>query len=280
MHLRRSRRFVERARRRVHQELPYIATDDVVIGRNVRFGCNVRFECDSVRIGDGTAIRDNVTFEATHVAIGNYATIYDNCFFPGPGALTVGHNFWLGTGAIVDSKGGTVIGDHVGIGAGSQLWTHMTFGDTLYGSRWDRVGDLTVDDDVWFVGHCLVGPIHAGPRSLAMLGAVVTRNMEADHTYAGAPAVDVTEKFGPTFEIRPVEERLRLLNQRLDQLLPDRDERRQVLVVSDESDATDPDHLVLNVESRTYTANGHPLEQAVIRGLHPTAKFVPRRADT
>ena len=39
----------------------------------------------------------------------------------------------------------------------------MTFGDTLYGSRWDSVGELSVGDDVWFVGHCLVGPIHAGP---------------------------------------------------------------------------------------------------------------------
>jgi hypothetical protein len=193
--------------------------------------------------------------------------------------LTVGHNFWLGTGAIVDSKGGTMIGDNVGIGAGSQLWTHIRFGDTLYGSRWDRVGDLTVDDDVWFVGHCLVGPIRAGPRSLALLGSVVTRNMEADHTYAGAPAVDVTQKFGPTFEIKPVAERLRLLNQRLDELLPDRDQRRQVLAVSDESGAADPERLVLNVESRTYTANGHPLEHVVLRGLLPTAKFVPRRTE-
>ena len=89
----------------------------MVIGRNVEFGSNVRFDCERVRIGDGASIRDNVIFEASDVTIGNYATIFDNCFFPGPGTLVVGHNFWLGTGAIVDSQGGTVIGDNVGIGA-------------------------------------------------------------------------------------------------------------------------------------------------------------------
>ena len=80
-----------------------------------------------------------------------------------------------------------------------------------------------------------------------MLGSVVTRDMAADRTYAGAPANDVTEKFGAPFEIRPVEERLRMLNERLDKLLPNQNDRRRVLAVSGESSAGDPDCLLLNV---------------------------------
>jgi len=54
--------------------------------------------------------------------IRDFATIYPGCFFPGLGNLTIGHNFWLGANSIIDSQGGTTVGNNVGIGAYRQLW--------------------------------------------------------------------------------------------------------------------------------------------------------------
>ena len=49
--------------------------------------------------------KDNVTIQASEFEIGNFGTIYDYCFFPGPGRLRIGHNFWIGTSSLVDSLG-------------------------------------------------------------------------------------------------------------------------------------------------------------------------------
>lgn len=114
---------------------PYFASEDVSIGRFVSIGRNVRFHCETVRIGDGVVIQDDVVIDATHFEIGDYGTIYRGCFFPGPGELRMGHNVWIGTRSIVDAQGNTSIGNNVGIGPHSQLWSHMVFGDTLQGCR-------------------------------------------------------------------------------------------------------------------------------------------------
>lgn len=238
----------------------------------------MRFDCQTVRIGNGTTFHNDIHVKGSHFEIGNYGTIYDGCFFAG-GSYRIGHNFWLGHGAIIDGAGGTTIGDNVGIGAQSQLWTHIAFGDTLQGCRFHGSKQLVIGNDVWFVGHCLVSPITAGDRSVAMLGSVVVKDMEPDRTYAGSPATDQTDKFGPQFERRGVNERVNDLNARLDALLPNVRDRALVKVATNESEAhlsTLPNTLVLNVENRTYLAVDHPLEYEVIRELQPAAKFTPR----
>lgn len=259
---------------------PRFASNDVVVGQGVRFGRNVVFHSQRVRIGDGVVIGDNVRVDASTFEIGDFGTIYDGCFFPGPGELRIGHNFWLGSGSIVDAKGGTTIGNNVGVGAQSQLWTHMVFGDVLYGCRFHAAKPLVVEDDAWLVGHCLVSPVRIGARSLAMLGSVVTRDMLADRCYAGVPAADITEKVGPQFAVRDVAERASMLAQRLDAFARERDAsvRRRLRIATAPEEAVagdDADGITFNVATRTYTKRGTPLEREVIRYLLPDAKFVP-----
>lgn len=267
-----------RLRRRAIPTIPYFLTDDVQIGRNVTFGAHVRFNCQTVRIGAGTTFHNDVEVNATHFEIGNYGAIYDGAHFGG-GTIRIGHNFWLGHQAMVDGNGGTTIGDNVGVGAHSQLWTHILFGDTLQGCRFHGSKPLVIGNDVWFVGHCLVSPITAADWSMAMLGSVVVKDMEANRVYAGSPAADQTDRFGPQFKERDLKDRVNDLNARLDRLLPDLTQRALVKVATDESwpDLIGlPNTLVLNVESRTYFDNAHPLEYPVIRELLPAAKFTPR----
>lgn len=283
----RLRQIVSRVGRRITGRGPHFATTDVRVGRGVSFGRDVVFNSRRVRIGDGVVIEDDVRVDAEDFEIGDYGTIYAGCFFPGPGTLHIGHNFWMGRGAVVDAMGGTTIGDNVCVGVGAQLWTHMQFGDVLYGCRFHAVQPVAVGNDAWLGSGTLIAPVDVGPRSLALAGAVVTRPMLADRCYAGLPAADVTDKLGPPFTIRPVQERAAMLEARLDEFarrMGDASTRARLRVVAEPGAGRPPtgsfpkDAIIFNVADRTYTKRGSALEAAVMRYLLPDAKFTPANA--
>jgi acetyltransferase-like isoleucine patch superfamily enzyme len=254
--------------------------DDVVIGRGVRFGRNVEIRSRRVRIGDEVHIGDDVRIDSGTFEIGDYGTIYRGSFFPGPGDLVIGHNFWLGTGSIVDSKGGTTIGNNVGVGAQSQLWTHMIYGDVMAGCRFHTAKPLRIGDDAWLVGHCLVSPVTIGERALILLGSVLTRDVPPDRTFGGVPAADVTERFGPQFNLTAREERERYMRERLQAFAQKnriRDVERHLAIVgsAEELRQAPPDVTAFDVVSRTYTKRATRLEVKFMRFLLPEAKFVP-----
>lgn len=272
------KQFLSRAARKTLGAVsaPVFRTEDVQVGSGVKFGRNVVFNCDRVRIGDGTVIGDDVVFDASDVQIGDFATIYRRCHFPGPGTLVIGHNFWLGDGCIVDSQGGTTIGNNVGVGAQSQLWTHMKFGDVMMGCRFHSAAPLVVEDDAWLVGHCLISPVRIGARAVAMLGSVVTRDLESDRTYAGVPAKDMTHVFGPQFEATTPDQRRAWLESRLAELAKKHELPSSAIVLSrSEAASVNGKDVILNVADRTYVKQGTPQERRLLRLLLPDAKFLP-----
>jgi acetyltransferase-like isoleucine patch superfamily enzyme len=177
--------------------------DKTIIGENVVLGPN----CKKITIGFGCFIGRDIYIDVEELTIGDYTTIHHGAIVHGI-KTAIGHNCWFGHYTIIDSLGGnTVIHNNVGVGAHSQLWSHMKFGDTLAGCRWNSSGSLVLEDDVWLVGHSIVGPIHAKSRAMLMTGGVATRNMEENRIYAGSPASDITEKLGQQFTDVSLEER-------------------------------------------------------------------------
>lgn len=258
---------------------PFFATSDVKIGRHVSFGRNVSFHCERVRIGDGVVFHDNISIHARHFEIGDYGTIYSYCFFPG-GRVKIGHNYWMGYGSLVDGRGGTRIGNNVCAGTHSQFWTHMIFGDVMYGSRFHSIKELVIEDDVWFSGQCLVSPIHAGARSVAMLGSVITKNMQPDRIYAGVPATDITEKGGPPYNATSIEDRVKYMKAQLGDFartrgITDIDRHAKIVTSSAELPSSSENTTVFNVADRTYSKTGSALENKLMRFLLPEAKFIP-----
>jgi len=269
--------------KKVHHTLlgkPYFASKDVRIGRHVQFGRNVVFNCKKVIIGDGVIFQDNITVNSDVFEIGDYGTIYKDCFFPGPGEIHIGHNFWLGISSIVDSQGGTYIGNNVGIGPHSQVWTHMIYGDVMYGCRFHSRKQIVIEDDVWLVGHCLVSPVKIGSRSLAMLGSLIIRDMEADHCYAGSPASDITDKIGSQFKLTSITERISYLESRFEEfglrydVVPIKNYVK-IVTSMEEMVNINKDITIFNVRNRTYTKRSTQLEYRIIRFLLPEAKFIP-----
>lgn len=274
---------------RLHEKIfdcaakPFFITDDVNIGKGGSIGRNVKFHCKKVIIGDGVHIGDDVTFDCENLMIGDFATIYPKCFFPGPGNLVIGHNFWLGTQSIIDSQGNTSIGNNVGIGAQSQLWTHMKYGDVAAGCRFHSKRELIIEDDVWLVGHILVSPVRIGARSLVMLGSVVTSDIPADCIFAGHPAVNMTPKFGSQFRDTSNEERHQYVTELINEIASREtitDIWSRVKLVNSFTSDHNSDELVINITERTYLKRGNEFERFIIRSLLPNAKYLPSKHDT
>ena len=167
------------------------------IGKNVVLGPS----CKNINIGYGCYLGNDIYIDVEVLHIKDYTSIHHGSIIHGIKTF-IGFNCWIGHYTIIDSLGGqTELGNNVGVGAHSQLWSHMKFGDVLAGCRWHSTGRLKLDDDVWLVGRSIVGPIHAESKSMLMTGGVAVKNMKSNHIYAGNPARDMTDKFGTQFEL-------------------------------------------------------------------------------
>jgi len=244
--------------------------------RNVRIGKNVRIDVEDLTIGDGVYIGDNVVIEGPKVSIGDYTMVRENTTIGGRAETSIGMCCWIGPGCILNATETLTIGNGVGAGAHSQFWTHMRFGDTLQGCRWDSEKAMVIEDDVWFVGHCLVSPIHAKARSLAMLGSVIVRDMEADRTYAGFPAKDATAQFGPQFVNVPVDEKYARLQAKLNEFKASGHHAEQIEIVTKWPEAMDDGISYFNVATREYTERLSDVEIAFMLHLLVPIKFYPR----
>tara|TARA_R110000744_G_scaffold11217_4_gene34260 strand:- start:8044 stop:8838 length:795 start_codon:yes stop_codon:yes gene_type:complete len=231
---------------------------------------------ENIFIGDNTYIGHNVQIICDNFKIGDYGKIHHDTNIHGYKPCSIGHNAWVGQFCIIDSIGGTTIGNNCGIGAHSQLWSHMKYGDTMEGCQFLSESPLEVGSDVWFVGHCIVSPVKVEDKSMAFVGSVITKNMKKNHVYAGSPAKDITDKIGNQFKKRSVNEKYDLMVKYLEQFEKQiGSKNHDILIVKRQDDFVD-NKSCFSVSDRTYTKNLAELEQRFIRFLLPEkAKFTP-----
>ena len=225
-------------------------------------------------IGDYTYIGDDVQIICDDFQIGDYAKIQHHTNIHGYQPCHIGHNAWIGQYSIIDSIGGCEIGHNCGIGAHSQLWSHIRFGDTLEGCRFDSRKSLSIGHDVWFVGHCIVSPIRAEDRSMAMVGSVITKDMAYNEIYAGSPAKSLSDRIGYQFEPQSLETKMVKMQTHLRESGLDPSRLR---IVPTEADMGQEEGIsYFAVDTRRYRKWGHEAEVAFMRYLLPTrAKFIP-----
>lgn len=227
-----------------------------------------------IKIGDHCYIGENVQILCDNFELGDYSKIHHNTNIHGYKPCKIGHNAWIGQYCIIDTIGGTTIGNNCGIGAHSQLWSHMKYGDTLEGCKFLSEAPLNIGNDVWFVGHCIVSPITAEDKSMAMVGSVITKNMEMNQVYAGTPAKDITDKIGRPFNQVPTSIKFKKLN---NYLVYSKCCNSSIKIVKSIEDFNLNDKIsYFDVSSRTYTKKNLPEEIKFMKFLLPEkAKFIP-----
>lgn len=228
-------------------------------------------ELDDLYIGDYCYIGKDVQIICDSFHLGDYGKLHHHTNVHGK-SVHIGHNAWIGQYTIIDGLGGTSIGNNCGIGAHSQLWSHMRYGDTLEGCRFDTISELIVGNDVWFVGHCIVSPIYAADKSMALVGSVITRNMEKNHIYAGSPAKDITDKFGPQFSEVTIDQKM----EKLTSYWKECGSPANICIVESLDAIRDDGRSYFDVSTRQYTKMLSDEECAFMQYLLPTrAKFTP-----
>ncbi len=259
----------------------FIEADEVKIGINVEIGEGTKIigpdgKAKFVEIGDNVYLDRDIFIMTPEFRIGDYSKIYKNTRISGYKPCHIGHNFWCDQNTILNCTDELIIGNNVGIGAYSQLWTHIKFGDILEGCRFNSTKPMHIEDDVWFVGHCIVSPIHAKKKSMALVGSVVVKNMEENHIYAGSPAVDVTSKMGNQFIERSVEEKYEMMKNKLEEFLNlNKPKENSIKIITDDSEIKDNSITYFNVSNRRYTKRRTELEILFMKYLLPLYKFIP-----
>lgn len=262
-------------------------TRDSIDIENLRIGENVVIHptvvirgvngpAKNVELGDNVYIGENVQIICDDIKIGDYSKIHHHTNIHGYRPCRIGHNAWIGQYCIIDTIGGTTIGNNCGIGAHSQLWSHIKYGDTLEGCRFLSDEPLQIGDDVWFVGHCIVSPVKAADKSMALVGSVITRDMEENHIYAGTPAKDITGKIGGQFAEVTVEEKYKKMIQHLEAFEKQVGTKDHEILIVRSQQGFEPNKSCFSVSDRIYNKRLTVLEQAFMRFLLPEkGKFIP-----
>lgn len=257
-----------------------INAHDVQIGEGVTIEAGVVITgkhgpAQRVIIGDHAYIGRGTRIMVPEFRLGHYSKLHAYSFCHGRLPLQIGRNCWIGGNVVLDSMGGLDIDDGVGIGAQSQVWTHIQFGDVVEGCRFYNHTYMHVGRDVWFVGSCLVSPVAVGERSMALLGSVITRDMLPNHVYGGVPARDVTDRLGPQFEARTVGQKAAALRERIavwERMYPEYRDRLRVVEAAE--DIVEDGRTYFDVSRRVYTRRYTPAEVQFLRQNVPLVKFV------
>jgi acetyltransferase-like isoleucine patch superfamily enzyme len=256
-----------------------ILADSIELGKNVTISPTaiirgVNGNANTVKIGDNTYIGDNVQIIVDHFEIGDYCKVHHHTNMHGYLPLKIGHNAWIGQYTIIDSIGGTTIGNNCGIGSHSQLWSHIRYGDDLEGCNYNSSKSLKIGNDCWFVGHCIVSPITAYDKSMALVGSVIVKDMEENHIYGGSPAKDLTGKIPSQFRQVSIDEKY----EKLLKYYQEFGSPSSIRIIKDDSEELDEAISYFNVSTRTYTKNLTQEEIDFMRFLLPIrAKFTPKK---
>lgn len=184
--------------------------DYVHIQRNCRFR-SLNGPADKIIIGDCSFIGHDTNVLVPAINLGDYVTIHNNSLIYGFKPCTLGHNCWIGQNCILNSNETLKIGNNVGIGAYSQVWTHVYFGELLEGCQIFNVSPTIIEDDVWLIGHCIVSPgLSIGKKAIVLGGSMVTSTIAAGTVYGGTPAKDLTDRF-PKRKIPSLHEKFEMM---------------------------------------------------------------------
>lgn len=254
--------------------LPYLEVDadEIIIGEGVWMSPNIEIGMVGKPV-HRFVVGDHSRLYAGQIAsrnfeCGDYTTIHEGVWAYGRQDIVIGHNCWFGKRCTLDAEGGVRIGNGLGAGQDTHMWSHIRHGDTLIGNRWLKFGEFVTGDDVWLTGRCTSAPAEHADRSMAMVEANLTKGMPENTIWGGNPAKDLTERLGPPFVERSLADRLIDFNERLDAFQA---EYRDVdlLELHDLADNFD-------LDDRTYQKTNSELEVRLMRFLLPEAKFTPR----
>jgi len=160
------------------------------IGRQVKIHPTARLEAEELSIGDFTQIGANVHIHGAKVEIGRDAWIANNVLIGGGraemGSLRTGDFLHLGIRSMINIADKVVIGDEVGIGIESKLYTHGAYLNEYEGFPYS-VGRITIGNRVWIPNAIILPDVDIGDDIVIGAQSLVNGDIPSGCFAAGSP---------------------------------------------------------------------------------------------
>lgn len=160
-----------------------------------------RIDCDEFVAGEGTIVRAGAEIYGRRVILGRESFIDEYAVIGGgsamAGTLQTGDWFHMGMFAQVNTARDVTVGDEVGLGIGTRIFTHGA-----YLSEWDGFpavfAPVMLGSHVWAPQATILPGVRVGDHTVIAAGSVVAGDLPAGVLAAGTPAKVVRENAYPS----------------------------------------------------------------------------------
>jgi len=126
-------------------------------------------------------------------SIGPGTVIYRGLEVRYPKNLIIGANCSIGDHAILDARGGLIIGDRVNISSQVMIWSRQHDWRALDFATQDRA--VVIESYTWLSARSIILPgVVVGEGGVVAAGAVVSRDVDPYSVVAGVPALVVADR--------------------------------------------------------------------------------------
>jgi acetyltransferase-like isoleucine patch superfamily enzyme len=195
-----------------------ISRSVLMTGGKLRFGADCRVSHDStfritgqMTLGPGCRFGSENTIEGRTVTIGRelwtgpQVRIGGGSCFEVQSSFVAGYWLHLGMRVFVNTARPVTIGNEVGVGSGSAIFTHGAYQSALDGYP-VSFAPVEIGDKCWIPGAVINPGVTVGAGAVIGVGSVVTKDMPAGCLAAGVPCKVIRENAFPR-ELSPEERR-------------------------------------------------------------------------
>jgi len=167
----------------------FLKINNAKIGKNTYVSFSSRIVArNKIVIGNDCVIKSRVKMKADNITIGHNCIISEECYITGDDSFFLGNNSYIGKKVRIDISKSVLIGEDVGVGEKSAIWTHGYFppADEGYPITYAPV---SIGNGTWVSTNIIILPgIKIGKNVIIGAGSVVTKNVDDSSLIAGNPA--------------------------------------------------------------------------------------------
>jgi acetyltransferase-like isoleucine patch superfamily enzyme len=199
-----------------------IRVNELVFGNDVQIDRHVLMRGGHIELGNRVKIEPNATINVTNqLVIGANGSVGEHCEISGVdivmgrqlrmlpyvkigggGAfevhsqLRIGHFCHIGMWSLINTARSITVGDEVGLGTSTRLYTHGAYASALDGKP-VAFGPISIGDRTWIPGAIVNPSVTIGKDCVIAVGSVVTRDIPDGSLAAGIPARILKENVFP-----------------------------------------------------------------------------------
>lgn len=180
-----------------------IGEGDIIIGKNCKFGKNIVINVKRrFVLGDRSILSDNLEIAGLDIEIdkefwcGRYCAIGGGSCMEKLSKLRIGYWGHLGDFSFINTARPVTIGNEVGLGQDTRIYTHGAYQSVLEGFPVEY-GPVTIGDNCWLPRAVVLPNVEIGHDTVVGAGAIITKSLPAGCLAVGIPARVIKENCYP-----------------------------------------------------------------------------------